>query len=250
MVLLRDVEAQRKGCVWVNYNYINPRIELENLLRLRRDFCQMAVPKKLVSGHFCGSRDLVDLRRSVAEFELQTCLMDRFRIRIHQGTHKEISRSLLSYGINMRGGPIQDDGRWSNTTHAARLEELKAHEEDDSPGIIPEPFDVLLGRTSRSRDFTGNKRLAHLCLMFFRKFTESNRVQKTELTARLVSIIHQSGGKFLQWEEECGWEEADDEVAHGKVAHTFRYTKAKLAKQESKKKLYMPSPIAPERHVL
>merc|ERR1712232_229402 len=92
--------------------------------------------------------------------------------------------------------------------------------------IIPRRFDVLFGKSRRERNHTGNLRAMHLCDMNWDKYEAAGKFQKTEVAERIVSIVHQSGGRFLKLGKE-GWVEVTDCVAREKISHFFRHMRWK-----------------------
>lgn len=53
---------------------------------------------------------------------------------------------------------------------------------------------------------------------------KASKFKKTEVAERIVSIIRQSGGRFVKWEEsQGGWvEELDELIARKKIGHFLR----------------------------
>ena len=267
---LRDEQTQKRGIVLVVYHHNDPIAELNYVLQLKTLLSlSTALPQRLMGAHYCGNDP--NLLHHIAQYQLDSSQHDRFRIRPHCATTwDEINAELRTYGIHAAFGPMlmphinepvqngkenhidnDDDGRttltlpsspkqpsWSSVWHTHWLQRVKSKEEkeekEESVRLTPERFDVLLGRTRRSLDHTGNRRLALICEMQYQQYVSTDsRNRKTEISNRIVSIVHDSGGRFLQWdaEEEDGcWVEVDDKVAQAKVAHTFRHHRSKLSK--------------------
>lgn len=98
--------------------------------------------------------------------------------------------------------------------------------------VIPRRFDVILGKSAQAREHTGNRRAIHLCHMNFETYEQAGKFKKTEVAERIVSIIRESGGRFVKWEEDRGgWvEELDELVARKKIGHFLRYMRSKTNK--------------------
>jgi hypothetical protein len=105
-------------------------------------------------------------------------------------------------------------------------------EEAEQSIVIPRRFDVILGKTSQARVHTGNRRAIHLCHMNYEAYEQAGKFKKTEVAERIVSIIRQSGGRFVRWEEdEGGWvEDLDEIIARKKIGHFLRYMRSKVNK--------------------
>lgn len=96
--------------------------------------------------------------------------------------------------------------------------------------FVPMRFDVLFGKDKMSRLHTGNLRAMHLCDMYWDKYEAAGKYEKTEIAERIVTIIHESSGRF--WKENDGvWEEATDKEARQKIAHFFRQKRHDRKKQ-------------------
>ena len=116
---------------------------------------------------------------------------------------------------------------WHNQwLQAVRASEANIAIEDDTTILIPRRFDVVFGRGRGNRDRTGNLRAAHLVEMHSSKYEQANKHKKTEIAERIVTIIHESYGRFLKWQTE-GYVEVSHETAREKVSHMFRHFRAK-----------------------
>lgn len=230
MKVMDDIAAQKNGVIWIMYCADNPAAELLYLQNMLGDICD-AIPQWIAAGHVCGTSPA--LRQALAVHQLSTPPNHRFRIRSHLGTHEEIAFELQTFGIMIQEGPMQLDGTWSTSYHREWLQRLKEQEDaaaslgiDDDDTIVPQRFDILLGKTKRSLDHTGNRRLLHVCEMYYTQYSLAKKFQKTEIADRIVTMIHESGGRFLTWKD-GKWVIPDHLVARDKVSHTFRHLRAK-----------------------
>ena len=156
----------------------------------------------------------------------------RFRIRPHFGTIEDIDFELQTFGIPTNVAPMRKDGVWHTEWHQQWLMTLRAREERDraearrgnSPTvdniIVPRRFDVLFGRGKTVKTHTGNLRALHLCEMNYHRYESSitGKNGKTEVAEAILSMIHESGGRFLKPCDDGGWEEVGDEDAREKVS--------------------------------
>jgi hypothetical protein len=249
-----------RDVIWITCSVADFEKELLLLEQLHSNVSK-GVPQRVVGGHFCGF--CPDLERIGAKYqlrlnrspELKTFHGQEFRKRYHGGiSWHDIYSSLADYGINadpLTNFPMQPDGTCSTTNHGILLQVIKEWEErvygpvekdgrdGDHACIMPQPFDVLLGKTKRSLNHSGNRRLATLCALHYDTYNNTNsKHRKTELSDRIVSMIHESGGQFLAWKQskesaslsgaDVGtWISADWLTARNKVAHVFRHLRAK-----------------------
>ena len=86
---------------------------------------------------------------------------------------------------------------------------------------------LLLGKGKNTREHTGNLRAVHLVEMHREKYENANKFHKTEIAERIVSIIHESHGRFLKWEGNDGWVEVKHNEAREKISHFFRHMRSK-----------------------
>ena len=80
----------------------------------------------------------------------------------------------------------------------------------------------------------------------FTKREKANKHEKTEIAERIVSIIHESHGRFLKWDKDC-WVEVEYSVAREKVSHFFRHLRSKTveASGNGNKKRGLEEKMAP-----
>ena len=228
---MRDEETQKNGLVVILYNYDHYREQVDFNKEVHQ--FREALPQKMHAAHYCYNDPT--LRPFVAGIRLFIDPQARFRLRPHYGSPEEIKFELQTFGIPTHDSPMRNDGSWSTDWHLEWLSALRAQEEkevvqqestNEESIILPRRFDVLFGKSSRERSHTGNLRAMHLCDMHWDKYEAAGKFQKTEVAERIVSIIHQSGGRFLKLEKE-GWIEVTDHVAREKISHFFRHMRWK-----------------------
>lgn len=241
MKILQEEETQKKGLVVVVHNTgkIVFREEFQLMRQVNRT--RYAIPDKLVGGHYCYSDPI--LRPFIAGMKLLMQKDERTRFRTHFGTDKEILFQLQTYGIDTSTFPLREDGTLSVSWHREWIRIQKGKEEygisvstATNDDVIPRRFDVLFGRSRTIRQHTGNLRAGHLVEMYKEQYERANKYEKTEIAERLVSIIHESNGRFLKWDKQIGWVQVDNDVAREKVSHFFRHNRSKNNEHESQKK--------------
>jgi hypothetical protein len=244
MAILRDEEVQKTGIIWILYNMRNIFLDLLSYEAINR--VEAALPLVALGGHFCFNSHI--LRPLVAGFQLFFNRYDRHRIRTHFGPLDKINFKLQTFGIPIDVSPMQPDGRWSTEYHLEWLHAQRVHEEESAQkestragasAIIPRRFDVLLGKSSRARMSTGTQRALHLVDMHSEHYENVGKSEKTKVAESIVSMIHESNGRFLkQQEDKKGyWIEVEDLVARQKIAHWFRHMrwKTEMSEQEENK---------------
>jgi hypothetical protein len=192
------------------------------------------IPTKVVGAHFCY--DNWSMRPLVAGVRLFLDKEVRRRFRPHYGNHEEITFELQTFGIPTTEIPIKENGSLSVTWHHKWLRVRQAQEASKSTSdgiIVPRRFDVLFGRGKGTREHTGNMRANHLVEMYQQKREQANKYQKTDISDRIVEIIHESHGRFLKWEDD-GWSEVDHDKAREKISHFFRQLRRKKATDQAK----------------
>jgi hypothetical protein len=252
---LKDEETQKKGVVMVIFNVGKMAVK-ENLSFLKRVHkVREGIPKKIVGGHYCYNDS--SLRPFVAGLRLFLDKEARRRFRPHYGSHEDIQFELQTYGIPTKDHPIQENGSLSLAWHREWLQVRQAQEASESTSdgiIVPRRFDVLFGRGKNAREHTGNLRASHLVEMHKVKYEKANKHEKTEIADRIVSIIHESCGRVLKWEDD-GWSEVDHDGGREKISHFFRHLRSKKptttgseekadnAKPQAKRITPCPSPV-------
>ena len=209
--------------------------ELSFLSRVHR--IRLGIPKRVVGVHYCFDDSL--LRPFVAGLQLYMGMQDngaRARFRPHFGNHVDIQFELQTYGIPTKDHPIKENGSLCLAWHHEWLHIRKTQETSSSASdgiIVPRRFDVLFGRGKNTSDHTGNLRAGHLVEMHREKYEQASKYHKTEISERIVSIIHESHGRFLKWDGGNGWIQVEHDLAREKISHFFRHMRSKTTRVES-----------------
>ena len=77
--------------------------------------------------------------------------------------------------------------------------------------MIPRRFDVLLGRGTRVSEHTGNLRAFHIVTMNREIYEKAGKFEKTRIAEKIVRLIQQSYGRFLEKGPGGCWVECDME---------------------------------------
>ncbi len=263
MRTLRDDETLRNGMVWVFYNLNNVAVQKKYMEYVY--LVEKSLAGRISALHYCYTEET--LWPYVAGLQLFFAESDRFRLRPFMGSLQEIEFYLQTFGIPTHLSPLREDGSWCLEWLHESLEAMRLREETEMqmeragvviPAlldasscksaetttsnvpctesiVIPRRFDVILGKSAHARVHTGNRRAIHLCQMNFEAYEEANKFRKTEVAERIVSIIRESGGRFLRWEESGGgWVEETDEItARKKIGHFLRYMRSKVGKEDN-----------------
>jgi hypothetical protein len=90
------------------------------------------------------------------------------------------------------------------------------------PYVIDDPLpnDVLLGRGKPIQERPGNVRLREMIDTHKDKYEQKGA--KRIVSAYIVRLVKEEGGRFLKEVEHGGWVEVDDDTARTKVSHAFR----------------------------
>jgi hypothetical protein len=90
------------------------------------------------------------------------------------------------------------------------------------------PYDVLLGKCPKLRKHDGNEWCRDLVASHYRKYYDSDKAQKTELSEDIVELVGTSGGRFLKLlqndesNKKKVWVEASKLEARNRVSTIFR----------------------------
>jgi hypothetical protein len=86
----------------------------------------------------------------------------------------------------------------------------------------PSPNDILLGRGKPIQQRPGNVRFRDMLDQHVDKYNKSEKGAKVAVTASIVHLLKEDGGRFLKPLEYGGWVEVDEAAARAKVSHAFR----------------------------
>eukprot|EP00934_Nitzschia_sp_Nitz4_P002506 Nitzschia sp. Nitz4//scaffold376_size14603//10441//12059//NITZ4_008922-RA/size14603-augustus-gene-0.14-mRNA-1//1//CDS//3329549664//2496//frame0 len=244
MQSLKDEETQRIGTIFVDLAFDAFKVS-PGQLELGKQV-QDALPVRLVCGHMCYSDP--ELRAYAAGFQLHASEEEQKRMRMHFGSREETQFVLQTFGIPSEKFPIKHDGTADPTEHCKWLAAIRTLEEkaiteggdnladslvdvpESSPVIVPRRFDVLFGKSTFAREHTGTKRALHVVEMHFEAYNaldQSQKSAKMDMTKKIISIIHESGGRFLRQDDDGVWVVADELDAKKKIGHWLRHARHK-----------------------
>lgn len=252
MASAREEESQKKGYIWLIMNMCDFKAPIEVHHGVGR--VRSSVPHRLAAGHLCYNHP--GLHPYVTGFHLFAGEEEKFRIRTHFGTRDQVDLALQLFGIPSDHLPIpRQDVPYSVADHLEWLE--KTRNEEVMPharaaeqllrnGVVrPCRFDVLFGKSNLAREHTGTLRAWHLVQMHFVTYERLGKFQKTDVANKIISIIHESGGRFLkQTKNKRHWVEVTDVVARQKIAHWFRHARNKKCKEQVGSTTPEESPIS------
>lgn len=234
MVALQDEETQKKGIVWIRMQFHSMPVFSPAQFRDMQEV-ERGIPYKVAGGHFCYFDPSV--RPLAAGLLFNADASERNRTRIHSGSKDEIFFKLQTFGIPTQDIQLHEDGTFDATMHKEFLVMQRSQEDiivqnptnddDESHIIVPGRFDVLFGRNQFAREHTGTRRALHIVQMEFESYERMGKFQKTDAAERIMSIIHESGGRFLRQNEEGAWVLAEDGDARNKIGHWFRGIRSK-----------------------
>jgi hypothetical protein len=152
---------------------------------------------------------------------------NKAKTRVHNGSFSDWMLSLRSYGIPSHIAPINDEGRIRVKNHLEFLEGRKTADQVTRAGgasviFLPLNSDIRFGRGKPIQQTSGNLRLSAIVDSYVTEYHQlRSKPEKTALAARIVKMVKEASGRFLQ--KHLGlWSEVSDEVAREKVSGLFR----------------------------
>jgi hypothetical protein len=82
--------------------------------------------------------------------------------------------------------------------------------------------DVLLGRGKPIQERPGNVRFREMLDKHIEKYDSGEKGVSAKVSACIVLLVKEEGGRFLKELEDGGWFEVDEATARAKVSHAFR----------------------------
>jgi hypothetical protein len=223
MTALDDEETQKNGVVGIVLNVGPNRISFDHMLYLRESRnVSDAMPHRVTGFHYCYDDyflvPLVTLTRFIIGDRVA---MGRYRV--HFGPLSETLYALLTYGIPAQFLPMNTAGEVLVEKHLEWIERRRVQESSgqSTTAMIPRRFDVLLGRGEAVSQHTGNLRAFHIVEMHRKRYDQAGKFEKTQIAERIVHLIQQSYGRFLQ-KENGEWVEVTTDTAREKISHCFR----------------------------
>jgi hypothetical protein len=100
------------------------------------------------------------------------------------------------------------------------------------PHVIydPCPNDILLGRGKPIQVRPANVRFREMIDKHMGKYDKSEKDDKIIITAYILHLVEEEGGRFLKELQDGGWVEVDMATARDKVSHAFRSQRQKCCK--------------------
>lgn len=233
MALVRDEEVQKQGLVVVNIS-MGEGLTHQALSVLKlHNFLRSGIPKKFFGVHYCYS----DPTMQPFVAGIRMCMDKEMRQRFcaHHGNQEEIDFMLKTYGIPTQDSPLHLTSQQNEEHHHTwiRMRRIQEEQSLSNAGVlIPRRFDVLFGRGRDIRVHTGNLRAAHLVEMHQAEYEKATKSEKTNIAGKIVTMVHESRGRFLKWEE-TGWLEVGDSLARDKISHFFRHLRSRTSASSS-----------------
>jgi hypothetical protein len=203
-----DEQTQKRGIVFVVWGFRSMmKDDTEEIFRSVR--VRDSVPFRTACVHLCYDDESLRPYVTGSPFYHLKNKAQRARYRKHLVRKPaDIVFQLQTFGIPITPDHVAPDGsvtlEWHHEwlTIRSGLEETSEKLDNESDIItVPRRFDVLFGRGKNTREHTGNLRCAHLVEMNRPMYEKANKYQKTEIAERIVSIIHESYGRFLKWDD-------------------------------------------------
>jgi hypothetical protein len=252
MTALDDEETQKSGAVCIHhgtdwdFDVMDAKL-LEFFSKVPG--MMKCIPLRLQGFHFCYNNS--KLRSIFSLMQLGVSKEIRHRMRVHYGSQVECHYKLMTFGIPVEQLPVTHDGELRLTGHnkwLARRQKIEAAvlQQDalsatfetvlSSPsskalgggqGLVfivdlPSRYDVLLGRGKPYQEHSGNNILRELIASQFEEYDRAARGAKTAIAERVVVLVKESGGRFLQKNNDGLWVQASGKLARDKVSHGFR----------------------------
>ena len=163
----------------------------------------------------------------------------RIRQRRHYGSPMEALYSLLTFGIRVHDCFVANEGILSTEHMNSYIEERHRIEEShhwivaeklsEDPkatfSLYPNKQDVLIGRGKNFREWPGNIRLAKMISLEapgYVKIEAKDRIEKTIVAMKIISILGNDYGCRFLLPKENGWEVASESICKEKVSGALR----------------------------
>jgi hypothetical protein len=192
------------------------------LMRESQDVFE-AMPHRVVTLHYCFDDYFLYPFVALTRFILGDRVASG-HFRLHFGKPSECSYALITYGIPAQFLPMNEAGDVLLERHLEWVERRWAQESSGlrvTTAMIPRRFDVLMGRGGDLSEHTGNLRAFHIVEMHRERYENAGKYEKTQIAERIVHLIHQSYGRFLQ-KDKGEWVEVSTDMAREKISHCFR----------------------------
>ena len=130
---------------------------------------------------------------------------------------------MMTFGIAKDAIPISVTGEIDLENHKQWIESVKAkvQEKEKSATLVPGPMDLLLGRGRHGKNTLGNLRFRSLLEEYRSQYESCSKFDKTILAQSILTILKESGCRFLKSTNQ-GWIQVEDDVVREKISHAFR----------------------------
>jgi hypothetical protein len=131
--------------------------------------------------------------------------------------------------------PVAPQSHIIGPTSASRPP-VKFWESPAKPHVIYDPYqnDILFGRGKPIQERPGNVRFREMLDKHMTKYDRGEKGDKVAISAHIVCMLKEEGGRFLKDLEDGGWVEVDEATARAKVSNAFR-TRRKVFQANPKK---------------
>ncbi|CAJ1960684.1 unnamed protein product [Cylindrotheca closterium] len=219
-----DDEAQKKGTVMILYFIGDGPFDWDH------GFQQSGgttipewLPGKFKCIHLCTPPNLANSIGHAIANQLHPSLRVRFRVQSCE-SQTECHRKLMTFGLPVHVIPVTTGMKLKTGTHLRWM--AKQNTRDASilqtgnfPGIdLPGSHDILLGRGKTLQEHLGNQIMRSLVREWLFRYTEADRIMKTNIAWELVTRIKQGGSRFLARSDDGWWAEVIDDLAREKVS--------------------------------
>lgn len=130
----------------------------------------------------------------------------------------------MAFGIPEEILPFDSQGQ-VDATNVRHWLDARLQKEATAPlsklAVVPNNFDVLLGREKRILESPGNLRFRQLVDDYRDQYESVSKFEKTIVAESILKEIKDSGGRFLK-QVELGWIQVCDAMARKKISHAFR----------------------------
>ena len=204
-------------------------------------------PARMASSHIFVNKDNFEFNREHNETFDKHMLA---RLQLHRldaadDYAKDLHVTLGTLGVPAQCLPLTKTGDFDLTFHnefvrsrRALEQSRKAHRPISTTGVEklssaePGPCDVVYGMDSFSKSHKGNAKYLSYVEAFFEAYDAiDDRLRRRDIFMRVLCSVHNSGGRFLQRDQDGRWREVPDEAAIGKIGNTFRSRRRTLKKQ-------------------
>jgi len=231
-----DPVMQQKGIVTVVYFGGQWKSSPLHFIRLGTGFPMDAIPIHLVSHHFLcvdtSSNDVIPRVRNLLAKDSRT------RVRLHFGSSLELEYAMRTFGIDISRQLFQDDKgdeqsiekdiqRRQQLDDEWRRSEAPYRESTSPVALLPNPQDILSGRSKLVTTWSGNVMYHKLIEKHVHRYLDAqdgglDRIDKTLISVDILLLLrNQYQSRFLA-RENATWVVIDDSDAQKKISRSLR----------------------------